>query len=292
MQINLTDRSFEKEKAEHYQLSVQVDSEGLSYCVFDIERKQHVVLKSYKFDQMEPRQDMINSIAGILAGDDLMDLSYASVMFMYYTQQSTLIPSSYFNKRYLKDYLSFNHSLDDADELFCNYIQPLGIWNVFAIPSVIGSLISNQFDHATIAHQATSFLWQVNQNAETIKGYHVRVGLNSDFFDIAVLNHNGLLLYNTFQYGNETDLLYFVLYIYKQMKIDLSNAPLIISGEHAAKMILFDTLKKYIPELIYADKPGTFALTPGLFTIPVYKFLNLLNLHNCVSSEENIKEGE
>lgn len=292
MQINLTDRSFGKEKAEHYQLSLQVDSDGLSYCVFDTERKQHVVLKKYKFDQMEPRQDMINSIAGILVRDDLMELPYALAMFMYYTQQSTLIPDAYFNKRYLKDYLSFNYSLEATDELFCNYIQPLGIWNVFAIPSVIVSLINNQFDHAIIAHQATSFLWQVNQITETLKGYQVRLGLNNDFFDIAVLNNSKLLLYNTFQYVNETDLLYFVLYIYKQMKIDLSNAPLIISGEHSSKLVMFDTLKKYIPDLSYADKPGTFALTPGLFTIPIYKFLNLLNLHNCVSSEENTKEGE
>lgn len=292
MQINLTDRSFEKEKAEHYQLSIQVDSDGLSYCVFDTESKQHVVLKQYKFDQMEPRHDMINSIAGVLVRDDLMKLPYASVMFMYYTQQSTLIPGSYFSKKYLKDYLSFNHSLEVTDELFCNYIKPLGIWNVFAIPSVIVSLINNQFDHAIIAHQATSFLWQVNQITEPLNGYQVRLGLNDDFFDIAVLNQNKLLLYNTFQYVNETDLLYFVLYIYKQMKIDLSNAPLYISGEHSSKLVLFDTLKKYVPDLIYADKTVTTALTPGLFTIPAYKFLNLLNLHNCASSEENTKEGE
>ncbi|MBN2481584.1 MAG: DUF3822 family protein [Bacteroidales bacterium] len=291
MQINLVDKSFKTEKAGQYQLSVQIDRDDLSYCVFDPERKQHVVLKKYNFEQQEVREDFINSIAGILAGDDLMDLPFESVRFMYYSQQSTLVPDSYFDKLHLHDYLSFNHSLEPADELFCNFIKPLGTWNVFAVPSVIVSLINNEFENAVFAHQATPFLWSSDRPEGSSDRYRIFAGLNYDFFDVAVVSNHKLLLYNTFQYINETDLLYFILYIYKQMKIDVRNAPLVISGEMCTKLIYFDTLKKYIPDLSYADAPEDFSLAPVLYPVSFYKFQNLFSLHNCESSAENTKEG-
>ncbi|MBN1159385.1 MAG: DUF3822 family protein [Bacteroidales bacterium] len=290
MQINLIDKSFKTEKAAQYDLSVQINGEGLSYCIFDPEKKQHVALRKYGFSHQEVRGDLVKGIAGILADDDLMGLPFQSVRFMVYSQQSTLVPAYYFDRKHLQDYLSFNHALEPTDELFCNDIKPLGAWNVFAIPSGIVSLLNNQFEHIIFAQQATPFLWPAVKSSGYSGGYRIEAGLNHDFLDVAVFSDHKLLLYNTFQYKDENDLLYFMLYICKRMDIDVREVPLIISGELCTKLVLFDTLKKYIPELSYADAPDTCSLAPGLFAVSFYKFQNLLSLHICVSSEENTEE--
>ena len=73
------------------------------------------------------------------------------------------------------------------------------------------------------------------------------VGLNADFFDVAVTGEGKLLLYNTFQYVNETDLLYYVLYVCKQLSLKTNDLPLILSGEMSSRLVYSEMLKQYLP---------------------------------------------
>jgi len=141
-------------------------------------------------------------------------------------------------------------------------------------------------------HQATPFLLPVVNRQKLEEGISVNAGINRDFFDIAVFKDNRLLLYNTYSYVNETDLLYYVLYVYKEMALKTDTTPLFISGEMSTKLLYHDTLKQYIPGLAHANTADTFAFAPALYSISVHKFLNLITVHNCVLSVENTREGE
>jgi len=90
-----------------------------------------------------------------------------------------------------------------------------------------------------------------------------------------------LYLYNTFQYQNETDLLYFILYIYKQLNLNTRKNILLISGEQSDNMKYYNTLKKYVKSIKYLD-PLNFTFSGILEKLARHKFLNLFNLVSCV----------
>jgi len=115
------------------------------------------------------------------------------------------------------------------------------------------------------------------------------VGLNADFFDVAVTGNGKLLLYNTFQYVNETDLLYYVLYVCKQLSLKTNDLPLILSGEMSSRLVYSEILKQYLPDTASDTAAGLPAISNGLSPALTYKYLNLFNLQACALSVESIK---
>jgi hypothetical protein len=115
------------------------------------------------------------------------------------------------------------------------------------------------------------------------------VGLNADFFDVAVTGEGKLLLYNTFQYVNETDLLYFVLYVCKQLSLKTNDLPLILSGEMSSRLVYSEMLRQYLPATDHDAATGLPPVSAGQAPALTYKYLNLFNLQACALSGESIK---
>jgi|GEM_PF-2501725 len=285
--IDFIDRSFNKEASEEYSLSVQANQNGLAYCVFDDKAGRYIIFREHRFEDVHLTEDLIKNIGSVLEKDDILSLHFRSVRFLGYTQQSALIPSVYFDKGNMHDYLTYNHGGEIDHELFSNIISPLGVHNVFAIHRELVSLISVSFSKIDFLNQTTPFLRHIAMDKGAWSKPAVYVGLNLSFFDLAAFGNDELKLYNTFQYVNETDILYYILFVYKQLAFDAQKVPLYISGELSSKLSYFEILKQYIPETGYAKVNGIPSLSSGIYRLNTLKFLNLLNLQTCELSAEH-----
>jgi hypothetical protein len=288
-ELSLIDRSFNRDNTGNYLLSLQADQNGLTYSVSEARRKEFVMFRRYRFEHVYMTSDLVRQIISVLDRDDILKLPFHSVRFLGYTQQSTLVPAPAFNPAGLADYLDFNTAGGIDGELFSNLIGPLNAWNVFALPRTLVSLITLHFKKVEFSNQTTPFLWCLSHSGDALFKPMVYMSLNADFFDIAVTGEDKLRLYNTFQYMNETDLLYYVLYVCKQLQLSTLEIPLILSGEMSNRMDYYNTLKQYVPSVRYLSSNDLYPLTPGLQTLVTHKFMNLLYLNNCVLSAENIK---
>jgi hypothetical protein len=233
--------------------------------------------------------DLVRQVIGVLDKDDLLKLSYQAVHFLGYSQQSTLVPSAYFNSANLGDYLEFNMIGGSDGELFSNLIMPLDTYNVFSLPRPLVTLLTLHFKKVEFSNQSTPFLWYLSNDLESQKKAIVRISLNADFFDMAVISEGRLMLYNTFQYVNETDLLYYVLFVCKQLRLNLEEVSLVLSGESGSRLIYHDTLRQYIPAVRHSDGSRLQPLSSALLPVVKYKYLNLLYLNHCVLLAEPIK---
>jgi hypothetical protein len=285
--FHLADRLFNKDAAGNCALSVQVNQQGLIYCIFDEKAGQYVFFRKYSFHNVHLVEDLNTQIAEVLEKDDILSLRFQKVRFLGYTQQSTLVPVSYFSRSKMRDYLAFNHAGDIDRELFSSLITPPGIYNVFALQRNLVSLVSLHFKKVVFFNQTTPFLKHIALKQDAFLKPAVYVGLNSGFFDLAGTGDGKLRLYNTFQFVNESDLLYYVLYVYKQLNHDPQKVPLYVSGELISKISYFEILKQYIPETGYETVQGIPSLAPGLNQLQVVRFLNLLNLQTCALSVEH-----
>ena len=284
-EINFTDRSFDKDSTGIYSISIQADQQGLTYCIFDNKTGCYVLFRKYRFEHIHLVGDLIGKIAGVLEKDDVVNLHFNSVRFLAYTQQSTLVPDEYFDSNKIHDYLMFNHAGDIDHGLFNNIITP-DIHNVFALPRDLVSLITLHFKKVVFMNQTTPFLRHVTSIKNPLKPA-MYIGLHAGFFDVACMGSGQLKLYNTFQYVNESDLLYYVVFVCNQLGFDTRKIPLYLSGEHGSKLSYYNILKQYLPETKYDDALDISLMAPGLKQIDTYKFLNLLNLKMCASSAEH-----
>jgi len=288
-ELNFVDRSFNKDQTVNYHLSIQADRNGLAYCIRNSRQKEFIVFKKYRFDHVYLESDLVGQVISVLDKDEILRLPFLDVHFMGYTQLNTLVPAIYFSSDHLIDYMDFNAGGASDGELFSNSIRVLDSFNVFSLSRALVSLITLQFKKVEFSSQASPFLWNVSNQSGSLNHTAMYVGLNADFFDVAVTGEGKLLLYNTFQYVNETDLLYYVLYVCKQLTLKTNDLPLILSGEMSSRLVYSEMLRQYLPDTDHDAAAGLPPIPAGLTPALSYKYLNLFNLQACALSVESIK---
>jgi hypothetical protein len=148
------------------------------------------------------------------------------------------------------------------------------------------------FKSINFACQLSPFLFSLARTGDISGKTFVSVGLHDSFFDIACVEEGKLVLCNNFAYVNENDLLYYVLYIYNHLGLNVQTVPLYLSGDQSSRVSYFDQLKQYLPLAAYNHSTGLPGLAAGLSHIRKHKFHNLLNLQMCASSAVNsVEEG-
>ena len=279
--IDLIDKSLDRENTQNYHLSIQADLNGLSFCILDIEKRIYLGLRNYGFEKVLSIDEYVDKFKEVFKNDILLSRQYKSSSFIYLTQKSTLIPENYFDRSDLKTYFKFNHSINELDEIHYNFLSEINAFNIFVIPNYVANEVIKWLENVKFFHQATPFIKSIFNKDVNKEGDCVYVNMNNKFIDIAVAAKGQLYLYNTFQYQNETDLLYFILYIYKQLNLNTRKNILLISGEQSDNMKYYNTLRKYVKSIKYLD-PLNFTFSGILEKLARHKFLNLFNLVSCV----------
>jgi hypothetical protein len=279
-ELSLIDNTFRKEHSSTYRLFVQADLHGFSYCIYNPQQKKHVAFRKYFLQTNRSVENFLKQLAELLKSDDLLRLSYSSSVFLFLTQKSTLIPDTYFDQRVVKSYLEFNHELDALDEIHYNYLPSVDAYNVFAIHTYIASAISNHFKGVRFYHQAMPLIEKVSEYSDNRQKQIMAVNINHHFFDVALCINGRLQLYNTFQYKEQTDLLYFILYICNQFDLDPLQLELVLSGELSDMMSYRDAIHEYVPGM-QTLKITENSLAEGLTRVKESAYFTLFSLIHC-----------
>lgn len=277
-EINLLDKSYHKDNSNHYHLSLQIDSEGLAYCILDSRRKRYIGFQKYFFGKSSDIISLVNKLENQLEEEDILNASFKSSSCIYHTQKSTLVPNVFFDESKLREYFEFNHALDELDEIHYNVVPEINAYNVFTIPTYLANLLHNKFKGILIYHQATPFIKSVLKDFRPSSSVHIN--LNPGFFDIIVKLDNQLKLYNTFLYQNDTDMLYYILFIINQLKLNPETIPLTICGEMSDRISYQESLSKYIPKMMFLE-PASPGFSRVFEHISMHKYFNLFYLYNC-----------
>lgn len=288
-ELNYIDKSFDRESSGSYEISLQVNQNGFAYCIFDPASNSYIAFRKHQFENIVLTSDLIQKTQNVLDHDDVLSLKYHRVRFLGFTQQTTLVPESFFDRDHMKEYLQFALGAQTEYAFFNNYIEPSGIYNVFALPESLVSLFTLHFKKVEFLNQTTPFLRHVINQPSAFEIPAVFLGLNPGFFDIACVGNGKLILYNTFQYANESDLLYYTLFVLKQAALSPDKISLKLSGEFSTRTSYFEIIRQFIPQARMDEPICLPSLSQGLKMLPTLRFLNLLNLQMCVSSADYTK---
>ncbi|MBN2349793.1 MAG: DUF3822 family protein [Bacteroidales bacterium] len=279
--INLVEKSITQQKLNQKYLSIQVDLNGFSFFILDTEHLLFLAFRKYSFQNVHLVEDLTSKIEDLLEKDDLLQQNYNRTGVIFSSQKSTLVPSAYFNEKDLRSYFEFNHSIDELDEIHYNYIYAIDAYNVFTIPNYVANELYNKFQKVHFYHQATPIINGIYTREKSSKENEVYINLNKDFFDIAVICSGSLNLYNTFSYQDENDLLYFILYVCKQLSIESEKTAVYLSGEECSHSVYFAAIKKYLPYIFYNIPNSKFIFAKALDHFKKHTFINLINLYSC-----------
>lgn len=281
----LFDNSFDSSKTKTYYISIQLSLNGYSFSIIDTIWNKYIGLKHENFSEECHWEKLPGILKKIIANDDNLSKNYAGVALVLITRKSTLIPTDLFDKSNISLYYSYNHRLNGYEELRFNLLKKADAYNVFAVPQGIIETMNNRFSNVTYYQQATPFVENnllPGSDFVSEKSKSVAINVFRDFFDIQVYRADKLLLFNSFEYSNKNDFVYYVLYIFKQLSLNPGTVRTDLSGLIDEKSLYYKDLKKYIANLSFSVFDNRFYYPDSFEYLPQHSFSNLLNLYKCV----------
>jgi hypothetical protein len=269
--------TFSITKTNTYQLSILLKPSGLTYTIVDTVRKKCVAIKNVNFEDIKSTSDYHKRINEVLSSDSFLAKNYKGIDFIFSSRKSTLVPMEYFNKKYLRDFFTAAHQLDEYEEIHFNKLDKTGTVNIFSIPSDITTLMVNQFPELRFYHQASTFIDSTIRKSET-HGHIVGVMAYKSYFDIAVCDNGKLYLYNNLDYKNEADFVYHVVNIYQQLNIPDGKTNVYLSGDISKESKKFKLLNKYVRNIWFAKILDSKGLDYAFKEVPEHFLVNLLNI--------------
>ena len=206
---------------------------------------------------------------------NLSDKGFAQVTINLANGYSTLIPNKLFDENQLDNYLNYNfetidHTIADFDSL-----KTVEAKNCYLLFKKERDDIYQLFSNATIGHQSTSFI-ELNRASDS----SVILEMHPTHFQLMHVRDHHFKIFNCFAYENAEDLLYYVTYALRQLKIEKETV-VELSGWIDEKSTLYKKLKEYLPELkirkatISPIKPGCIPLSE------LHQFNQVIRQHIC-----------
>lgn len=241
------------------EISIQVSLGGFSIYCKTAESGECLFLKSHSFKNVYLEDELFRKVGEITNNETYLNESYLKAEVTYIHQKVTLVPKEFFAPENILSFFEFNHTLSEYDELHYKYIQSLDAYCVFSMPNYLSNLFYSKVPGVEFNHQAVKLISHGLSLQE--KGFHALVGLNAGFFDIGVFEDKQLLLYNSFQFANALDFIYFFLYPLKQLKIDTHSLSVTLFGDSKTCQEMKKELKSYVknirlPELVHLKCPS------------------------------------
>ncbi|MDR3246213.1 MAG: DUF3822 family protein [Prevotellaceae bacterium] len=266
--IDFVDKSFSLTGNKNYRLSIQVCLNGFSFCIYDVDKQKHVVLKRFSYSRNITDANLwakeINTII------DDVPVVKAQAKCLYITQKNVLIPKNIFSEANIRSYISFLFQLDELDEIQYRYIPEIESYCCFAIPSPVVNKIFYRFGKVDVYNQVYQAIRRAGQNP----GTRMNIVFCDNFMDISVFRNNKLVLNNSFEIFDIKDIIYFISAI--STKFDVKDIPLYTLGEISNKEIKI--LKNYFPGIVQEHNPKiSLLLGPEISS----KYYNLLSLYEC-----------
>lgn len=276
--LELFDETLDINSTENYELSVQISADGLAFAILDTIRNKYVLLRSTEPD--DNKYFSADNITDIISKDDFLTRKYRKVNIVMPSQKFTLVPAPLFDPARKEEYFSFNLNRDDNEIILSNKINDPDAYIIYSLPALVHEIPGRFWPAAYPAHHTKPLISQVSLHSKSISGFYVHVHIEKDFFNILVYDHGVLKFSNSFTYRNISDILYFVLNVYKSMGIS-HDEPIHFSGHTGKYDDLWSGFAMYIRNLRFTDPSGSFTFSYVFNDLGLHRFINLFSITNC-----------
>lgn len=245
-------------KLTNLELSIQISLSGLSFCVLSKASNTVLTLKEFLFDKKLNPLEVLDRLKILFKTDTHLQQNFDTVNIIHENELSTLVPNSFFNEDCLADYLKFNSKILKSDFITFDTIKFNDSTNVYVPYVNINNFIYEKFGSFTYKHVSTVLIeniFHADKDSDIPKIYaHV----NTNHFELIIIEKGRLLLYNTFEYSTEEDFIYYVLFTAEQLQLDPEIFHLVFIGNVEKDDNLYNISYKYIRHVSFGKRNDTF----------------------------------
>jgi hypothetical protein len=230
--------------SEKYILSIRLRSGGLSFSVYNPSEKQSFVYREVAFDRNIP---YISSLKELFFENECLAWTYRRTDVLCVSPQYTLAPDDLFDEKQRAQYLAFNFSSPEK-RCLSNPLKDERASLVFGMNEEVYEFCSRSLTRPLFTHHLTPQLITLKKQSRD-ESCQMFVVLHPRMVDISCFAGTRLLFVNSFNFEHLNDLLYYVLYVWRQTGMNQLDDSLFLAGEKGLCTRLTDALQKYIRQI-------------------------------------------
>lgn len=233
-------------------LSIQVALNGLSFCITNNQNQQIEHYNEVFFEFFEKARTIEENLIDFFATHENLNQKFQEVKVLHYNMLYELVPDEMFDRNYLASYLQYSSKVYEHDFLEHDNISDLKLNNVF-IPNIrVNNFLLEQFGTFNYSHGLSILVKKCYNIHELNNNNKCFLNINEHQIDIIIFEENKLQICNSFEVQTPTDILYYVLFTFEQLKINPLESTILLLGNINEFDPNFKLLKEYIKSVEFA----------------------------------------
>jgi hypothetical protein len=262
---NYHDDDFSLDKAQGYNLLLQLDKTSFSYAVSD-QNKLVAAANNHPLDELSNPQELL----------DLLSANYKKVVIGLPATGFSLLPQSVYKEDKLADLARFLDVNTDEKVL----VQPLDSKNVIIYKTP--EAVLNAADEFGLRNSVFASKGWLNAIAKNQPGDRdLYLNISGNIVEIANFGFTKLRFYNTFEFTGEDELAYFVSLVTTELGLQPTYTYIYLSGDVETDDKNISRLAEFFGKVTI----NTITTLQLPHEIESHKILSLAALSLCVSSE-------
>ena len=206
----------------------------------------------YNFDQKILPEKLSEKLNAILKESEIDQSKIINVKLIICNKLSSLVPDNLFEEKLSLEYLKFNSKLLENDFAAHDFIKEIDAVNVYLPYVNVNNYILENFGSFDFYHYSTLLIKKlVKYNKE--KESSLYANLQEEDFQVLIIKKNKLLYYNNFDFNTKEDILYFLLFVIEQNKIDINKSKLFLIGKINVESEAYLLISKFIENIEIID---------------------------------------
>jgi len=239
--------------SEKYTVSIRLWPDGFSFAGWIPSEKESFFYGATATDRKK-RYDY--ALKDLFFAHPFLTYSYSQIYVICANRQYTLVPASIFVEKQERHIMSFIFS-DPGEKTLYEPLDEFESVILYSIQPEVYEFLSRSLLRPTFTHAITPILnlWKKHN----LTGYpkQIYVALHEDMMDVACFDRGALLFINSFHVDDVADMMYYILYLWKQEGLDQLQDELFLYTNPSTYQTLAETLQTYLShiELIHPQWP-------------------------------------
>lgn len=258
-----------------YILSIRLRSGGLSFSGYDPTARGSLFYREVEFDRS---LSYISSLKDFFFANEFLSWSYKRIYIISLSGNYTIVPNAFVVEGEEMRLLDFCSPVVGKHTLVDNFGDDAKL--IYAIDEEVYEFCSRSLAGPLFSHHISSlyrFLANFHPGVTSRRIYAV---VDAASLDLICLDKSGLMFANSYPIGQLTDLLYYILYVWKELAFDVERDELHVLADASVRIWLFDSLAPYLRNIKPVEMPSeAFLLGSEASKAPI----DLISLFLCES---------
>ena len=197
--------------------------------------------------------------------------TFTNTQVILYHQPSTFVPSTFFDKNLLPNYLQFLGDFDEYSALNFDELKDTNQVNVYSYPKAILEILNQILKKATFCHYNSLLYKEVSSlSSYSENEYQLFIHLQKGAMDLYLAKNSEVVFQNHFNIQNEDEFLYYVFFVLQQYKLSSHQFEIVFLGEISAFKNYYKVIKEYHQKIRFEHQKTSILLNMEQHPAPFF----------------------